>query len=276
MYQLDLGTSVHLFNPAGLNESYFDDVKEIKRQGFKSVEVSLGKVGGYKMNMEQCIEKVGDGLQAVLDEGLALNSIHMPFHRFIYITSYDEEVRSWAMDEFRKLIEVCDKYNPKHYVFHSKTKSREEPFWDLRKPALIKSFTEMVGMTKNNICMENMIGSCTKTVANMVDILEQVEGGKCCIDMNHFLQDKVEDAIVALAKWLRAVHVSDYDGVFEKHWLPKEGTNDWMAIIAALEKVGYEGAFTYEVYRQKFGYTYEQIRKNYEELFEEYDKFKSR
>ena len=77
MYQLDLGTNVHLFHPNGLNEEFFEQIKEIKRQGFKSVEVSLGKVGGYKVNMEQCILQVEDGLKAVPDEGLILNS--MPY-----------------------------------------------------------------------------------------------------------------------------------------------------------------------------------------------------
>ena len=58
MYRLDLGTNIHLFQPDGLNKEFFNDLKEIKRQGFQSVEVSLGKVGGYKMNMEQCIQQV--------------------------------------------------------------------------------------------------------------------------------------------------------------------------------------------------------------------------
>lgn len=272
MYQLDLGTSVHLFHPDGLNENFFDNIKEIKKQGFKCVEVSLGKVGGYKVNMEQCIEKVGDGLQAVLDEGLTLNSVHMPFQRFIYISSCDEGVRAWAVDEFKKLIEVCDKYNPSHYVFHSKTGLKTDSFSEARKPALVQSFRELVATTKNNICMENMVSSYPSTVADMVEVLQQVEGGKCCIDMNHFLHDKVEDAIPVLSKWLRTVHVSDYDGVFEKHWLPKEGVNDWMKIIGALEKVGYQGPFLYEAYMEKFGYTYADIRKNYEMLFEEYNK----
>lgn len=272
MYQLDLGTSVHLFHPDGPNKDFQKELKEIKKEGFKSVEVSIGKAGGYKVSLERCIQEVGDGLQAVLDEGLIVNSIHMPFARFNYISSHDDEVRLFVLDAFCQILEICDKYNPKHYVIHSRTRDKNAPYWDMRKAALIDSFSKMVAKTKNNICMENMVGSCPNNVADMVDILGEIEGVKCCIDMNHFLQDKPEDAIPALGKWLRAIHVSDYDGVYEKHWMPKEGTNDWMKIIAALEKVGYQGAFTYEVYRSKYGYTYADIRRNYEELFEEYNK----
>lgn len=275
MYKLDLGVSVKLFTQEGLNGEFFRQLKEVKNEGFQSVEVSLGKVGGYEMHMQRCMQKVGDGLQAVLDEGLTLNSIHLPFQRFIYISSYDEGVRAWAVDEFRKLIAICDKFHPAHYVFHSKTGRREERLWDLRKPALIRSFQELVGSTSNNICMENMVGSYPSTIADMIEVLEQVERGKCCIDTNHFLQDKVQDAVLALGKWLTTIHVSDYDGVYEKHWLPKQGVNNWMKIIGALETVGYNGAFTYEVDNTKYGYSFADIRANYESLFEEYDKFSS-
>ncbi len=276
MYRLNLGISVRLFNKDGRNEKFSQELKAIKSEGFQSVEVSLGRVGGYKMNMEKCMLQVEDGLKEVLDEGLILNSIHMPFQRFIYISSYDEGVRAWAIDEFRKLISICDNYNPAHYVFHSKMGTKEEGLWDLRKPALIRSFQDMVASTINNVCMENMVGSFPNTVAAMREILEQVPNGKCCIDTNHFLYDKTQDAILALGEWLTTIHVSDYDGVYEKHWLPKQGVNNWMKIIGALQTVGYNGAFTYEVESQKYGYSFADIRANYEKLFEEYDKFSSR
>ena len=271
MYRLDLGTSIKPFNKDGFNENYYRDLKEVKNQGIQSVEVSLGRVGGYKMTVEKCLMQLEDALKAVQDEGLILNSIHMPFQRFIYISSYDESVRAWAISEFRNLISVCDKYNPFHYVFHSKTPSKDQPFWDVRKPALIRSFSEMVGMTSNHICIENMVGSFPNTLADMVEILKEVENGYCCLDMNHFLQDKTQDAILALGERIKTVHVCDYDGVYEKHWMPKQGVNNWMEIISALEKVGYNGGFIYELYEEKYGYTYAQIRKNDEELFEEYN-----
>ena len=276
MYRLDLGTSIGLFDQNGLKEGFFTDLKEIKKQGFQCVEVSLGKVGGYEMHMQRCMQLVEDGLKAVLDDGLVLNSVHLPFQRFIYISSYDEGVRLWAIDEFRRLISICDNYNPKHYVFHSKTGREEEGLWDLRKPALVKSFREMVGMTRHNICMENMVAAFPHTIEAMREILEQVEGGKCCIDTNHFLHDKPADAILTLGQWVSTIHVSDYDGVYEKHGMPKQGVNNWMRIIGALEKIGYNRPFMYEVRRPEYGYSYTDIRENYEKLFEEYAKYSSR
>ena len=271
MYRLKLSTSVRLFVQGGRNESFLADLKEVKRQGFDGVEISLGKVGGYKMNMERCILEVEDGLKAVLDEGLVLNSIHLPFQRFIYISSCDEGVRAFASNEMCQLIEKCNLYQPNHYVFHSKVGKQEEGLWELRKPALVRTFNEMVGATKSNVCMENMVGSFPSTSTQMLEILQQVDGGKCCVDMNHFLQEDPADAILALGDRVATIHVSDNDGVFEQHWLPKQGVIDWMKIIGALEKIGYRGMFTYEAEVQKYGYTYAQVRKNYESLFEEYN-----
>ena len=131
----------------------------------------------------------------------------------------------------------------------------------------------MVASTKANVCMENMVASFPGTIPAMKEILEQVEGGKCCIDMNHFLHDKPEDAVYALKDWVTNIHVSDYDFVYEKHWMPKQGKNDWMKIIGALDEIGYKGAFMYEVAREKHGYTFADIRRNYEELFEDYAKY---
>lgn len=275
MYRLDLGTSIRLFDREGPVESFRSDLKDIKREGFKSVEVSLGKVGGYEMHMQKCMQSVEDGLKAVLDEGLVLNSVHMPFQRFIYISSYDEGVRRWAIDEFCKLISICDRYSPVHYVFHSKAGTKEEGLLELRKPALVRSFREMVAATEHNVCIENMVLSFPSTIADMLEVLREVDNGKCCVDTNHFLHDKAEDAILALGNRVTTIHVSDYDGVYEKHWLPKRGVNNWMKIIGALEQIGYHGAFTYETNRQEHGYSFADIRTNYEQLFEEYDKFSS-
>lgn len=278
MYRLELGTSVKLVFKGQVNPDYYQELKEIKRLGFESVEVSMGSVGGYKFNMEKATEVAADALQAVLDEGLILNSVHMPFQRFIYISSCDEGVRAWASDEFRKLIEVCNPFKPRNYVFHSKVGRAEEGLVEARKPALFKTFREMIAATDSNVCIENMTStSYPNTIDAMKEVLQEVENSKCCIDMNHFMYNKPEDAIIALGKWLRNIHVSDYDGTMEKHWMPKTGAIDWMKVIGALEQVGYQGAFTYEVLADpnKRPYSFAEIRENYDQLFEEYNKLRS-
>ena len=54
------------------------------------------------------------------------------------------------------------------------------------------------------------------------------------------LKLKVGDKIITL-------HVSDYDFMNERHWLPGEGQNDWQKIIKSLKEVGYTGVWMYEI-----------------------------
>ena len=78
---------------------------------------------------------------------------------------------------------------------------------------------------------------------------------------------------LALCDYLVGLHVSDRDETNERHWLPGEGIVDFMSVIAALEKIGYDGYFTYEVCNMK---TYDDpiaVRNNYEELFRKYAEY---
>lgn len=269
MYQLKLGVSIGAFDLFGERDDFFDRLKEIKKQGFYSVEVSFGKGGCYKVSMERVTQNANRFLGAVLDEGLVLNSVHLPFSRFCYFSSSDEGVRAFASEEMQKLIAECDKFSPKHYILHSKTGTESEGLWAARVPALIKTAKELVTVTKNNICLENMVASFPRTAQELASIVDEVKGARVCVDTNHFLKEKTQDAIATLGKRIATIHVSDHDYVYEKHWLPKEGKIDWMKVLGALEKVGYNGVFNYEV---KQVYSYQEIRANYESLFEEYNK----
>ena len=43
------------------------------------------------------------------------------------------------------------------------------------------------------------------------------------------------------------MHVSDFDHIKERHWLPGEGKNDWQKILRSLIDVGYNGVWLYEI-----------------------------
>lgn len=273
MYQLKLGTSIPFFDFHGIREAFYKEIEEIKKLGFYSVDLSLSGVGGYNNTMEKCIKTVDCALNTIKESGLKLNGIHLPFWRFIYITSCDEDVRAWCMNEYRDLINVCNPYKPDFYIFHSKTNSSIEGVRKKRKPMLYKSFQEMTEMTDSVVCLENMIiASDPETSADAIEIINRVPKGKICADVNHFLLEKPEEALLKLGERVATLHISDNDGVSEKHWMPKQGVIDWINIIGALEKIGYNGVFNYEVDMNKFGYSFEDIKHNYEKLFEEYNK----
>jgi sugar phosphate isomerase/epimerase len=110
-----------------------------------------------------------------------------------------------------------------------------------------------------------------------VDGVSDLANVKLCCDVNHYLSDKAETAIEVLGERIKTLHISDHDYIDERHVLPKDGKIDWMALIGALEKTDYQGVFNYEITRslnEYVFYTLADIKRNYEELFEEYNRMK--
>lgn len=66
------------------------------------------------------------------------------------------------------------------------------------------------------------------------------------IDMNHIKNP--EKLIRAMDDRLKTVHIADGTGLAENHYFPcsGKGENDWMAILDALDEVGYSGPFMFE------------------------------
>ncbi len=62
------------------------------------------------------------------------------------------------------------------------------------------------------------------------------------MDRHAALGDVVRD----LGDRIFTLHLSDYDGVDEKHWVPGEGVIDWTAFMRALHEIGYTGPFNFE------------------------------
>ena len=71
------------------------------------------------------------------------------------------------------------------------------------------------------------------------------------------------------------MHVSDYDFINERHWLPGEGLLDWQSVLAAIKEIGYKGSWLYEInleapwtINRPRALTYQDFYNNAMELFE--------
>ena len=53
-------------------------------------------------------------------------------------------------------------------------------------------------------------------------------------------------AVRQLGDRLITLHLSDYDGIDEKHELPGQGVLDWKSFMQALRDINYGGPFNYE------------------------------
>lgn len=80
------------------------------------------------------------------------------------------------------------------------------------------------------------------------DELEDVNGVGICLDLGraHILGD-LGDAIETVSGHLLTTHVHDNGGKRNDHLLPYAGTIHWESAMMEMQKVGYDGAFIFEL-----------------------------
>jgi len=91
-------------------------------------------------------------------------------------------------------------------------------------------------------------------IGNTIEELDTIKAGLdeevfgICLDFNHVMGHyaKLPEMVRGLGKRLTTVHISDYDGVTERHWFPGTGVVDWKAVMGALREIHYAGPFNQE------------------------------
>ena len=98
------------------------------------------------------------------------------------------------------------------------------------------------------IAVENLPRTCLgRNSQEMLELISAHPALRICFDTNHLLGEDPVEFVQKVGKHFITMHVSDYDFLNERHWLPGEGKLDWQALLAALEAVGYSGPWLYEV-----------------------------
>ena len=275
MYKPNLGTTISTVKPLGFKDGSYryglrpeleNDLKTLKHLNFYSVDVDC-----CYLFVPSDFPIYDKGYELINESSLNLNAIHMPItNEWADLACQYEEDRKEIVKLFIKLIKRLDKYNPSAYVFHPGGFGVNEFNQKEYTERLIKSVNALTQETDKKICIENMAGRhFLDTADKMCDFLSKCDKAYTCVDLNHFYFEKPQDAILKYGDRIGTIHVSDYDLIKERHFLPKEGKIDWNKVLTALKMVNYQGVFNYEVLNK---YTFEQIKANYVELFDEFNK----
>ena len=279
MFNLPISVSINSIQGLGLKDGryryrlapdYQENLQEIKRAGIGAVELCLC---GFWCG-ETLEEYAKVSAEMVADAGLRLNSVHFPFGMpWIDLASSWEADRLEIIKWCKKIFSMLDAFAPKAYVFHPGGEQVTKENYQREMQKLCDTVTQMAQGTKASVCVENMVrGELMDTADKALEFALGAPSASVALDINHLLHDKPEDAIKKLGKYIRALHISDYDFINERHMLPKEGKIEWMKVLSALEETGVNCAFNYEVSMKKYGYTYAQIKENYDSLFAEYNR----
>ena len=275
MYKLKLGVSTAPVKPLGFRDGSY---RYAITEDYEKQLNALKKLGFYSVDVDCCYLYVPDDLkiynpayELINANAVKLNAIHMPItNEWADLACQYEEDRKEIVKLFAKLLKQLDKYNPSAYVFHPGGFGVDQTNYNEYTERLIKSVNALTEETDRKICIENMAGKYfLDTSDKMIDFLSRAKNAFTCVDVNHFYYEQPQDAILKYGDRIGTVHISDYDFVKERHLLPKQGKIDWLKVIGALERVNYQGVFNYEVLNK---FSYEEIKQNYDELFNDYNK----
>ena len=188
--------------------------------------------------------------------GKKVISYHVPFKQADDIADPDETIRLRAMSRLRAHIHEASRLNAKLLIIHPSTEPIDQSKRDVYIANLRRSMLEIEGELILNdmkialeflprLCMGNTLDDMNKMLDNMSDRFG------VCFDVNHIMDQypQIPAIIRALGKRLFTLHICDYDGVDERHWLPFKGVIDFKAVLAALNEIGYTGPFNYETSR---------------------------
>lgn len=135
----------------------------------------------------------------------------------------------------------------------------------------VELFTEYAAMCKPNgvnVAIENLFAtdkhkssrfsSDPHDIIRLVDTMNAQSTGiefGICWDFGHAHLNGLDQsaALRLVGSRLKALHVDDNHGVTDEHLCPYFGTIVWEPIMKTLKDIGYDGDFTYEIFRFHYG-----------------------
>ncbi len=231
-------------NPLGISVSAVNRalIPEYAAAGFSVVEISP-KAAPFEELRAFCEGTA----EEIAKSGMGLWSLHLPFGRQLDISAPEEEKRAAALEALFPVVELARSLGAKTLVVHGSSEPNEDAERPARMEACASSLDELNRAAGElNLALENLPRTCIGRVAEEVVSLS----GHCagiCFDVNHLLMESHEEFLRAAASRVITTHLSDYDGVDERHWLPGRGIVPYKLVRDTLLRAGYTGPFLFEL-----------------------------
>ncbi len=183
--------------------------------------------------------------------GVEAWSYHLPFLPFEEIDISIPKLAPYSVKLESEYIRRAGDAGIVNYVIHSSGEPIDDADRDMRMETAKESLYKLSEVAKaagGRIFVENL----PRTVLgkNSDEVLELISAHpdlRVVFDTNHLLAEDPIKFIKKVGAKIASTHVSDYDKIDEKHWLPGEGSADFYAIASALGEVGFAGPWLYEV-----------------------------
>jgi sugar phosphate isomerase/epimerase len=250
------GVSTHLYHGERLTR---DHLIEIASHGFEAVELFATK-SHFDYHDARATEALASWLR---DAGLDMPSVHAPIVESLvgntwgaaYSTATRDDAAWQVMiGEMKAALEVARHVPFKHFVLHLGIPTVQNPNpRDNSRDAAVRSIEEIYRMAQPlgvTLALEVM-GNKLSTADALVDLIENDLDGMdlgICMDVGHaFLLGDTAEAIETASGYLITTHMHDNHGRQDDHLVPFQGAINWPAAVMALQKIGYDGIFMFEV-----------------------------
>ena len=223
-----------------------DKLRMMSESGISAVEISMGLSNYAALDYKKTAREAKE-------YGIELWSFHLPFEPFeqIDISSSDNEIRTGTVNIQKELIRRAADIGIDKFVIHPSAEPIEDAQREDRIKYSMQSLSELADFAAEHgaiIAVEDLprscLGNCADEILRLISANDKL---RVCFDTNHLLNDNDKNFIEKAGSKIVTIHVSDYDFINERHWLPGEGKLDWDMIVSGLEKTGYNGVWMYEI-----------------------------
>jgi sugar phosphate isomerase/epimerase len=250
------GVSTHLYHDQRLDREH---LVEIAAHGFECIEIFATR-SHFDYHDGAAVRALAEWLD---DTRLTLHSMHAPITASyangqwgeIFSTAVsDEHRRRKTLAEAEAALAVAQTIAFRCLVVHLGVPDtmKPGPGDNTRESARrsVEALHEMAARAGVAIALE-VIPNALSTPESLVSLIENDLDGVnvgICLDVGHaHVMDDVGDAIEHCSGHILTTHLHDNRKKSDDHLVPGEGSIDWPATLMSLQKVGYDGAWMFEI-----------------------------
>jgi len=240
-------------NLLGLSSGFFvEPTKDKWRAAVKAGLTEAELAFEWKLQDGDAFEKAKRDYVLLTESGVNISSCHLPFGAQRDISALDEPRCGGAMIYTKKLLDWIASKNIGMAVIHQSF----EPIGEAERPARLakaaENLRELGRYAKERgivLAAEDLPRTCLGNCADeMLALTDNGRSASICFDVNHLLNESQKDFYEKTAPYVVTTHLSDYDGIDERHWLPGDGCIDWRGLARMFEARGYTGRYIFELH----------------------------
>jgi sugar phosphate isomerase/epimerase len=235
--------NIGIYSYFGYTMSFDERLNTIKNAGFEVTSIGLGEEEELVKSKEEDLMP-----EMVRSKGLFIEYAHAPDGKCNDLWSGSEQSRSGITKEYSPCIDYCKKHNIPMLVIHVSQSKGDQPLppnrYGLEALEYLLKYAEDSNV---KIAVEN-----TQKPEYLDHVFSNISSTHLglCYDSSHDFLYSPQPGLL-LKKWghmLFATHISDNDGLLDRHWLPKEGIIKWDIIRNNFPVATYDGFLTLEIF----------------------------